>query len=97
MSDVQIPVPDGARVEVIKNLRDGDVIWICVPAGTTEEETEAIHVAVAEGITAEVAIFVAPDSLVESVSVLPLDRLIALRDLLDQLIDGQAQSASGDS
>lgn len=92
MSEVQFPVPDGARVEVIKNLRDGDVVWIRVPAGTTEAETEAIHVAVTEGISAEVAIFVAPDSLVESISVLSLDRLMALRELLDQLITDQSVS-----
>jgi hypothetical protein len=67
-------------IEVLHNLRDGDVLWLQVHNGTSSEEVDAIHAALEEVLSTETTIIVTNKALVESIQVMPLADLLLLQE-----------------
>ncbi len=90
---IKADLPSGTNIEVFKNLRDGDVVWVSVPPGA-EVDTDSLHTSISSGIEADVVVFVMPSNLVERIKVLDLADLISLRTVIDKAIEGVVATRS---
>lgn len=88
--EVRFEVPEGSSVEVVRNLRDGDVVWITIPEGLPDEYIEALHDSIESAVTVDATILVAPRDLASAVQVLSLPEMLAFREILDAAIQGQS-------
>lgn len=84
------------RVDVIKNLRDGDVLWVHVAGQPEPEELDAMYDSISALVEANVTIFVTPGDVIERIRVLPLIELLQLREVIDEAIRLQVEARADD-
>lgn len=73
-------------VQVVKGLREGDVLWIQLDPGAEPEEIDAVQVAVSAHLGSNATVFVSPRGFPERINRLPLSELLRMRDALDGAI-----------
>lgn len=83
-------------VQVLKNLRRGDVVWVHVGPTKNTSETdvflEALREAVIGELDEEVAVIITPSDIVRRVTVMTLSELFLLRDQVDIMIANKSEA-----
>jgi len=81
-------------IEVLHNLRDGDVLWLRVHNETSTDEIDAIHTALGEALSTETTIIVTNEALVESIQVMPLATLLLLQEQIGKAVNRRMANTS---
>lgn len=84
------------NIQVLRNLRDGDVLWVQVQKEAHPDEVQAVHTALEATISPDVVIIVSHEELVRGVEVMPLSEIVSLRDRLDHIIRLRASEATAE-
>lgn len=78
------------NLDVLRSLREGDVVWVTLRDGLDDEEVEAVQHVLSSVITEDVSLIVTRLGYVEGIRQVPLSELMQLRQVLDDAIDAYA-------
>lgn len=90
MSKLDLPPDLIQRIEAFRNLKEGDILWVQIVPDLVEESNNKFVEELCESIMSylphNVALFITPSTIVERISMVPLDTLLKLRDTFDAQI-----------
>jgi hypothetical protein len=79
-------------VEVVRNLREGDLVWVVVSADATEEDVEDAHGVVGSVLPDGVNLMVTHSDYVQRVRVASLTDLLHLQETIEAAIRAMADA-----
>jgi hypothetical protein len=79
---------DTLSIQVLRNVRDGDVVWVTVRADADTDEIEVVQTVVAANLNADATVLVTTAGFLDDLKRASLDELMSLRDRLDVAISG---------
>lgn len=84
------------RIEVFRNLQEGDVMWVQIVPDLVDQENTKFVEELCESIMSylphNVALFITPSTIVQRIDIVPLDTLLKLRDTFDSQIQIRSQA-----
>lgn len=78
-------------LNVLRDIRDGDVILVTVKSGLEPEEMDVIRDVLASSLAFDATIIVTPVGFLEGMRHMTLSEMVVLRDTLESAIDSYAQ------
>lgn len=73
-------------VETVRNLREGDFVWITVSDDTEPEEVDGVHEAVSAILPDNINLIVTRAGYLQGIRVAPLDELLEVQALVEHLL-----------
>ena len=83
-------------IEVLRNLRDGDVLLVRVHDETPSDQIEAMHTALESVIVNEVTIIVTSDELVQHFRIMSLSDLVELKEQIEIALQLRMSSSTAE-
>lgn len=82
---VEIP-SDVLSAQVVRNLREGDFVWVTVTPTLDEDEIEVVHSIISLLIPEETNLLVTRGDYLERIKVLSLEDLLCIQQTIEQVI-----------
>jgi hypothetical protein len=79
-------------MEVLRGIREGDVVWVTVHEDLPSEEINAVQGVLGAGFSEDVSLIVTRRGYVDSIHLIPLSELLHFREVLDSAIASYAES-----
>jgi len=74
-------------IDLLRSVRDGDVVWVTVRSGVEPEEMDVIRDVISAGIQGDATIIVTPQGFLENLHKVSLSEMVSVRDALEKAID----------
>lgn len=85
-----------ASLEVLRNIRAGDLVWVTVRGDVDEEEVHAIHAVVSSAIPEEANLIVTHEGYLKNVHLATLSDLMKLQQTIEKAIQSMVAARSTD-
>lgn len=79
-----------ASLDVLRNVRAGDVVWVTLKSAVEDEEVAAVQHILGSVLQEDVHLIVTRSGYLENIRKVPVAELIHLRTVIDQAVDTYA-------
>lgn len=85
-SDLLSTMPSLDQFEVIKNLKDGDVLWVSLHDDADEDEMDAMREILEESLSTDVHVLVTKKKYIQSFQMFSLKDLMDMHKQIEEMI-----------